>query len=86
MESAMTGILAGWNLARRMSGRREKVPPEDTMCGALCRYVAAPNENFQPMGANMGLLPPVAVRGKQERYEVLAHRALESLERFLEDD
>ncbi len=86
MESAMTGILAGWNLARRLHGQAEKAPPEDTMCGALCRYVASPNKDFQPMGANMGLLPPAAVRGKQERYAFLACRALESMERFLADD
>lgn len=86
MESAMTGILAGWNLSRRLHGLEEKVLPGDTMCGALCRHVFIPNDDFQPMGANMGLLPSLPIRGKQERYEAIARCALESLEHFLENE
>jgi methylenetetrahydrofolate--tRNA-(uracil-5-)-methyltransferase len=55
------------------------------MYGALVRYITTPNKDFQPMGANMGLLPPLseAVKGKQARYKVLAERALEELRRWL---
>ncbi len=34
-------------------------PPVDTMCGALVQYLTTENKHFQPMGANMGILPPL---------------------------
>jgi methylenetetrahydrofolate--tRNA-(uracil-5-)-methyltransferase len=56
------------------------------MIGALCRYVAAADpENFQPMKANFGLLPPLEqpVRNKRQRYGAYARRALEALEAYM---
>ena len=56
------------------------------MLGALTHYVSdGGNADFQPMGANMGVLPPLEnrVRGKQERYGALAARALCSLRGYL---
>lgn len=59
MESASSGLLAGLNLARRLSGQETLVLPETTMLGALARYVAGyQGKDFQPMGANFGVLPP----------------------------
>jgi methylenetetrahydrofolate--tRNA-(uracil-5-)-methyltransferase len=51
------------------------------MCGALLRYITSPTKDFQPMGANMGLLPPLEqrVRDKRRRYALLAQRALLAL-------
>jgi methylenetetrahydrofolate--tRNA-(uracil-5-)-methyltransferase len=88
MESASSGILAGINAARRLSGRPAAVLPEETMCGALSRYVARGGEGpFQPMGANFGILPPLdpPVRDKKERYAALARRALQALEQAIEE-
>jgi len=60
-ESLGTGLLAGINLARRLSGRPACVPPPTTMLGALYRYLAeADPRHFQPMNANFGLLEPLA--------------------------
>ena len=53
--------------------------PTQTMCGALCSYISDENiRDFQPMGANMGILPPLEehVKGKQARYEALSARAI----------
>lgn len=38
-------------------------------------------KNFQPMGANFGVLPPIEpkIRDKKERYAAFAERALLSL-------
>ena len=86
MESASSGIVAGINAARRLSGLPAAVPPETTMTGAMCRYVARGSESpFQPMGANFGILPKIEpnIRGKQERYAALSARALNDLEGFL---
>ncbi len=56
------------------------------MLGALLRYISDPGlTEFQPMGCNMGLLPPLPepVRGKPQRYEALATRALDAMTGFV---
>ena len=51
------------------------------MIGSLSSYIASPNQNFQPMNANFGILPGLEVRikDKKMRYEKLAERAVISL-------
>lgn len=85
VESAMSGIIAGQSLARILKGGERLELPSTAMCGALCRYIEAENENFQPMGANMGILPPldIEIRNKQERYEMIAERGLSDLRAVL---
>lgn len=81
IESAMSGIIAGQSLARRLMGKERLNLPKTTMCGALCSYVAAENADFQPMGANMGILPPLDehIKDKQLRYGMIAERGLEDM-------
>lgn len=82
MESAASGLLAGLNLARRLAGRETLVLPETTMMGALARYVSGyEGRDFQPMGANFGVLPPLEekIRDKRQRYGALAQRGLSHL-------
>ncbi len=86
MESAASGIMAGINMARRLSGKETVVLPEETMIGALSGYISDESvENFQPMGANFGVLPPIEpkIRDKKERYLALAKRGIESLENII---
>ena len=78
-ESAASGILAGINLHRIVSGRLPVVPPPTTMIGGLYHYLReADADDFQPMNSNFGLLEPLAerVRKKRERRERMAERAL----------
>lgn len=80
MESAAAGILAGLNMARRLRGEEPLRLPDITMLGALSNYIS--NEtvtNFQPMGANFGILPPLGevIRDKKLRYEALSKRSLD---------
>ena len=85
-ESAATGILAGINAARFASGEEPLVLPPETMLGALVNYITDESVgNFQPMGANMGILPPLGkkIRHKDERYAALAERAIAGLEAVL---
>ena len=89
MESASAGILAGLNCARRLKGLETLTLPEDTMMGALSRYISDEAvTDFQPMGANFGVLPPLEekIRDKSERYMTLAKRAIASLEKFIGDN
>lgn len=89
MESAASGILAGINAARYLSGQERICLPPETMLGALSAYVADESiRNYQPMGAAMGLLPPVGekIRDRAARYEALAKRSLEALARVTEEE
>ncbi len=86
-ESLGTGLLAGINLARLLSGLAPRVPPPETMLGALLRYVhEADPAHFQPMNANFGLLPewPERVRDKNRKRELFAERALAAMKAFVE--
>ena len=67
--------------------RPEITLPGDTMLGALSNYISDESViNFQPMGCNMGILPPLPerVRDKQARYQMIAERAMNSLEQTLD--
>ena len=87
MESAACGLLAARSIHARLQGRALPPPPADTMCGALIRYITEPNKDFQPMGANMGILPPLPPeqrpRDKRTRYLAVAQRALASFDGWL---
>lgn len=89
MESAASGIMAGINMARKLQGENTLILPETTMIGALSRYISDPTvTDFQPMGANFGVLPAIEpkIRDKKERYTALAKRGMESLKEYLESE
>ena len=89
IESAACGILAGKNMARRLAGRPPLILPRETMLGALAAYISDPTVvNFQPMGSNMGILPPLdkPIRDKRQRYAQIAQRAVDSLRAVLEKE
>lgn len=88
MESAASGIIAGIAAARKIKGLEPLKLPADTMTGALSAYISDPYNSgkFQPMGANMGILPDIGVRikDKKEKYGLYASRAVESLKKEME--
>lgn len=87
MESAGSGILAGINAVRKARGQESFVPENVTMLGALSEYISDESvKNFQPMGANFGMLPPIEpkIKDKKERYMALSERALNSLKASME--
>lgn len=83
-----TGLLAGLNAARYVLREPVLQLPDETMLGALCRYItAADAADFQPMKANYGLLPALQPRGKtgkRERARMYSARALQALEPFID--
>lgn len=86
MESAALGIHTGIQVARRLRGLAPAVPPRETMLGALVHYLGhADADDFQPMNANFGLLPPPSgrVRGRAQRKGVQAERAGEAMARYV---
>jgi methylenetetrahydrofolate--tRNA-(uracil-5-)-methyltransferase len=85
VESAASGLIAGINAARLARGLRPVVFPRESALGSMAHYITeADPDNFQPMNANFGLFPPLErpIRGKKEKNERLAARALESIKNF----
>ncbi|MBR2447857.1 MAG: methylenetetrahydrofolate--tRNA-(uracil(54)-C(5))-methyltransferase (FADH(2)-oxidizing) TrmFO [Clostridia bacterium] len=80
MESAASGIIAGINALNRLKNKEPLILPKYTMIGALLGYITDETvENFQPMGANFGIIPPLEtkIKDKRERYMALAERSLD---------
>ena len=89
MESASSGIMAGINAVRRLNGQDTLVLPVTTMIGALSRYAAYGSEtDFQPMGANFGVIPPLEphIRDKRERYAAFSARSLQELKKIMAEN
>ncbi len=85
-ESASSGIIAGLNMLRLIQNKSKLVPPKDTMIGALSYYISDETvRHFQPMGCNMGLLPPLGykVKDKMQRYDLVAEKSLISFNNWL---
>ena len=81
VESAASGILAGINLHRLLTGLDPLTPPPTTMMGALSRYLRECDpDRFQPMNSNWGLVEPLErrIRDRRKRREALAERADEA--------
>ncbi|RPF57859.1 FADH(2)-oxidizing methylenetetrahydrofolate--tRNA-(uracil(54)-C(5))-methyltransferase TrmFO [Abyssicoccus albus] len=86
VESAASGLIAGINMAKKVNEEKMIQFPRETMIGAMAYYVThADQKNFQPMNANFGLVPSLEerIKNKQERYGILANRALDSLQSFI---
>lgn len=86
MGNIATGLLAGVNAARVLKGLSPIVLPQTTLLGALCHYIThASLADFQPMKANLGILPPVEKPkpGKRERAMQYAERSFSALDTVL---
>jgi methylenetetrahydrofolate--tRNA-(uracil-5-)-methyltransferase len=86
VESAASGLIAGINAAKLAMKEEPLVFPHNTAIGSMARYITTANKNnFQPMNANFGLFPdlPKKVKGKKERNEQHAGRALETIQNFV---
>jgi methylenetetrahydrofolate--tRNA-(uracil-5-)-methyltransferase len=87
IESAATGLLAGINAARLMTGESPVTPPMTTALGSLLAYITDhERKNFQPMNVNFGLISPLArrLRGKAKK-EMMSRRALADLSAWAEE-
>ncbi|MBS4189219.1 FADH(2)-oxidizing methylenetetrahydrofolate--tRNA-(uracil(54)-C(5))-methyltransferase TrmFO [Bacillus sp. FJAT-49705] len=85
VESAASGLVAGINAARLATGEELLEFPHESTIGSMARYITSANQkSFQPMNANFGLLPdlPEKIKGKKERNEQHANRALETIQNF----
>ena len=82
VESISSGMLAAINAVKQFKEGNDfkwKVFSENTMIGALAKYISSKNEKFQPMNANFGILPELEgnkIKDKKQRYMLLANRSL----------
>lgn len=86
VESAASGLIAGINAARLVLGETPLEFPAETAIGSMAKYItSADSKHFQPMNANFGLFPelPTRIKGKKERYEQHAKRALDTIQKFM---
>lgn len=81
VESAASGLMVAYSIISRLKGK-EIIFPDDTMLGSLAKYISTENKNFQPMNANFGILKPLEekIKDKKQRYELLANKAIKSIE------
>ncbi len=84
VESAASGLLAGINAARLMSGGDPLVPPRETSLGSLLAYITdSRRREFQPVNANYGLMPGAQnLRGRQKRIAI-GERALRCVDDWI---
>jgi methylenetetrahydrofolate--tRNA-(uracil-5-)-methyltransferase len=79
IESTAMGLLAARFAVGHFRGRPQPPPPPETAIGALYHHLTRPrrpDESFQPMNINFGLLPPLGGRvAKRDRRRLFAARA-----------
>ena len=84
-ESIASGLLAGINMAKYLNGGELMILPQETMLGALTRYISNPeHEKFQPINSNWGIVPPVELpkkerKNKKLKAELIVKRSIEAL-------
>ncbi|WP_213975797.1 FADH(2)-oxidizing methylenetetrahydrofolate--tRNA-(uracil(54)-C(5))-methyltransferase TrmFO [Tepidanaerobacter acetatoxydans] len=87
IESAASGIVAGINMKRFIRKVDPIALPLETMTGALLNFITSSSpENFQPMKANFGILPPLQndIKSSKLKKILLSQRALDSIRQFVE--
>ena len=99
VESISSGLISALNAIKLYKSKKENnknhisleknkvIFPKETMNGALAKYIATPNKNFQPMNANFGILKPldIKIKDKKEKYTKLASRAINEIENLKKD-
>lgn len=79
MESVSSGLIAGINAANRILNKPSFYMPKITVMGALSKYVSDESIiDFQPMGANFGIISPLneVIKDKKMRYNEFAKRSV----------
>lgn len=88
VESISSGLMAGINASNEFYGKEEFTLPIETMTGALANYISTPNEKFQPMNANFGIVPGLEkrIKDKKGKYTILADRGLNKLKEQIQKE
>lgn len=79
VESCASGMLAGLETARRLSGKPPIDFPQETAIGALGIYISESSVGvFQPMNINFGIIAPLGhrVKGKRNKNLEISERSI----------
>ena len=81
VESISSGMVSALNAVAQIKNESKIEFSNLTMIGALAKYISTPNDKFQPMNANFGIVPelPKRIKDKKIKYGMLADRAIENL-------
>lgn len=81
VESISSGMVSALNAVAQIKNESKIEFSNLTMIGALAKYISTPNDKFQPMNANFGIVPelPNRIKDKKIKYGMLADRAIENL-------
>jgi methylenetetrahydrofolate--tRNA-(uracil-5-)-methyltransferase len=87
VESAGSGLLVGINILNKIKENGVGLIPEKTVLGALSRYIATENKDFQPMNANFGIIPKdqvALIKDKKQKKEKIAKISLDLVSKYKE--
>lgn len=81
VESISSGMAASLNAIGLVKSNVQVIFDEETMIGSLAKYISTPNENFQPMNANFGILKELdeSIKDKKQKYTKLSERSLNKI-------
>ncbi len=84
-ESSMCGLLSAYFLYNHLTDKEIQIPSQNTISGALLKHLTTQNKDFQPMGANMGILPPLEekIKDKKLRYKHFSQRGKKDIEKIV---
>ena len=84
VESISSGMLAGINAANKLLKQEKIIFPQNTMIGALANYISTPNNEFQPMNANFGIIEQLEenIKDKKLKYEKIAEISIKICEKM----
>lgn len=82
VESISSGMVAALNAIELYNNTNKRIIfSSNTVIGALAKYISSPNNRFEPMNANFGILPELEgkkIKDKKERYQKIAERSLQN--------
>lgn len=85
VESISSGLIASLNMVAKLKNKEKIIFSEHTVIGALAKYISTPNNRFQPMNANFGILPPLEekIKDKKLKYTKLANLAIKTCQYYV---
>lgn len=82
-EAIATGWYAAWNVANELLHGTPRLLPEDSCIRSLVSHLVLPNEDFQPMNFNFGLLPHRQDYKKKDKKRLLAEQEEVAMRKWL---
>lgn len=85
IESASSGLLAGIYMSQYLLDKKMISMPVETVIGSLGFYISQANNKFNPMNANLGLLPNLEKHKKSERKRLYKERSEKYIDEYIKE-